>query len=388
VSPGSAPAGSTGTGMTGAFVRAGARELIWGLRLVSREVNRWRERAVAIPDPELRADALAALANKRGNINGAALFWTLPQRRNRHLLSVLVAYEILADYVDCVNERGAERGVANGLQLQRALVDAVDLDAEISDYYREHHCHEDSGYLNALVQNCRASCRSLPSYESMRPLITSAAGLTPVLALNHEPDPELRDRALEEWVGKEWPEIETPALPAALVSGGRPQPAAELTWFERSAGASAWLTVLAMLALAAEPRRTAPAAQEAQQVYETYLSWIAPAGAMLDSYGDIAEDVASHHHSYVGHYPSTAVAVQRVSELVRGCRREARALPHGSRHALLSGCMIAFYLSKDSVSTRGMRASTRRLAGPGGPLVAMLLPVLRLWRTAYGQRSA
>ena len=69
-----------------ALARASARELIWGLRLVSREVGGWRARAAEIPDPELRADALAAISRKRGNINGAGLFWTLPDRRNRDLL--------------------------------------------------------------------------------------------------------------------------------------------------------------------------------------------------------------------------------------------------------------------------------------------------------------
>jgi hypothetical protein len=50
--------------------------------------------------------------------------------------------------------------------------------------------------------------------------------------------------------------------------------------------------------------------------------------------------------------------------------------------------MIAFYLSKDSARTPAMRANTSALRHAGGPLVAMLLPALRLWRAAYGQRSA
>jgi hypothetical protein len=43
------------------LARATGRELIWGLRGVSREVRSWREHAEAIPDPQLRADALSAL---------------------------------------------------------------------------------------------------------------------------------------------------------------------------------------------------------------------------------------------------------------------------------------------------------------------------------------
>src|ERR1700677_3454924 len=135
------------------LARSTGRELIWGLRGVSREVDRWRRRAAQIPDPELRADALRALAHKRGNIHGAALFWTLPDRRNRDLLEVLVAYEVLADYLDCVRERGAGRGIENGRQLHLALIEAVDLAPPtpgISHYYRYHSSGEDGGYARAL----------------------------------------------------------------------------------------------------------------------------------------------------------------------------------------------------------------------------------------------
>src|SRR6267378_4196172 len=84
---------------------AATRELRWGLRDVSREVDRWRNLAAAIPDDALRQDALEAIDRKRANIDGAALFWTLPRARSPALLRVLVAYEILADFLDCTSEK-------------------------------------------------------------------------------------------------------------------------------------------------------------------------------------------------------------------------------------------------------------------------------------------
>ena len=82
--------------------------------------------AAAIPDDTLRHDALRAIDRKRANIDGAALFWVLPRHRNPNLLRLLVAYEILADFLDCTSERGAHVGVANGLRLHSALRDALD----------------------------------------------------------------------------------------------------------------------------------------------------------------------------------------------------------------------------------------------------------------------
>jgi tetraprenyl-beta-curcumene synthase len=358
-----------------ALARASARELIWGLRLVSKEIEGWRARAAEIPDPELRADALTAIRRKRGNINGAGLFWTLPEERNRDLLGVLVAYEILADFLDCVSERSAILGIANGRQLHLALVEALDPGAEMSDYYRHHHNEDDGGYVRALVESCRARCAALPSYEEVRPFLKRAASLSAVLAINHEPDPALREQALKQWDADQ--EAEQPRREPA--AGG------EQAWYERTAGASAWLTVLAMLALAAEPGH---GASGAAQTYAAYLDWLAPAGAMLDSYGDIAEDTTSGEHSYIAHYPNMEVAVERTGELIRRSRSEACALPGGARHDVIAACMIAFYLSKASVRAPEMRQSTRKLRRAGGPLVGLLLPVLRAWRMAYGQRSA
>ncbi len=376
------------------LARCTGRELIWGLRGVSREVSHWREHAAAIPDPQLRADAFSALGQKRGSIDGAALFWILPDRRSTELLRVLVAYEVLADYLDCVSERGAGRGIENGRQLHLALVEALEPETEMSDYYRYHYSGEDGGYARALVQRCRAGAQRLPSYEPLRPFLTRAAGHSGVLGLNHEPDPARRDEALRQWAGAQVPALQVsteqvPTLPGDQIPTGWAGTQSNQVWYERSAGSSAWVTVLAMLALAAEP--ALPTFLQEDQVartYDAYTQWIAPAGAMLDSFADIVEDRASGDHSYIAHYPSMDVATERIGELVSESRREIRALPGGARHSVVLSSMIAFFLSKQSARAPELRASTRELRRAGGPLVALLLPVLRLWRAAYGQRSA
>jgi tetraprenyl-beta-curcumene synthase len=346
---------------------AGAREFLWGLRGVSRELAHWRLRALSIPDPVLRRDALAAIEGKRGNIYGAALFWTLPARRSPDLLRLLVAYEILADFLDCASERGAYAGTSNGLQLHRALIEALDPSLALSDYYRQHPWKDDGGYLRALVQSCRGACARLPSYVSARPLLLRAAGLAQVLALNHEPDPRKRDAGLRGWAGTHFPRD------------------GELAWFELSGGASAWLTILALLALAAE---TELDERHIAETYAAYLPWVSLSGTLLDSYGDIAEDAANAAHSYVAHYPSTEIATRRVAEIVKRSMREVAALPNGERHVLILSAMIAMYLTKDSTRTPAMRASTLRIVGAGGFLTRVLMPVLRTWRLLYGQRSA
>lgn len=336
------------------------------MRAVAREVRGWRRRAASIPDAALRTDALRSLKSKRASTDGAALFWTLPDARCPDLLGLLVAFEVMADFLDNVSERGVRAGPANGIQLHVALSEALDPGGPVSAYYRHHPWREDGGYLRALVGVCRERCALLPHYGRVRSPAIHAATLAQMLGLNHEPDPQLRDAALREWARRE--------------AGGWE----ELTWFESTAAASGWLTVLALLALAAGGE---PEEDRVLAICAAYLPWISLVATMLDSYADQVDDAAGAQHSYIAHYPCAETTVARVGEILHEADRRARALPDGTRHTVIVACMVAMYLSKDSSRSPQMRASTRNLAAAGGSLPRLLLPVLRIWRVLYSQRD-
>ena len=343
-----------------ALAAGAGRELSWGLRAVTRELGAWRVVASGIPDPRLRADALHALDHKRGHADGAALFTILPPRRDARLLRLLVAYQTIVDYLDNVSERHPVQ--ANGVQLHRALVAALDPDAPLQDWYRHSPWCDDGGYLPALVDTCRAGCRTLPSYGRVRSLLARETRLGLVLGINHGTDAAGRDRALEAWTDAE-------------LAGER-----ELPWFELSGAASATLSVLALLTLAADPQLRD---EQVAAVHAAYWPWISLATTMLDSWVDQADDRRNGHHSYVAHYGDPTVALLRVREIVAHGIAAARGLPHGHRHAVIVGCMVALYLSKERART----PAARELARAGGSLVRLLVPILRGWRIVYAQRS-
>jgi tetraprenyl-beta-curcumene synthase len=353
-------------GQVRALLGAVVHELLWNLPGVAREVGAWRVRARTIPDAPLRCDALETLQQSRANADGAALFSSLAGRRDPRLLRLLVAYELMADFLDSVNERSACAGVANGRQLHLALSDALDPSRAMSDYYRENPWRESDGYLHVLVAACRETFASLPAHARVQPFAIHAAKLAEVQGYNHEPDPRRRDAMLERWATQQFAE-----------DNG-------LAWFELTGAASAWLTVLALLAQAAESTVTE---RDGIDICASYL-WISLLGTMLDSFGDMALDIAEGAHSYIAHYPSEEVAATRVCELVRYATCRAQALRGGHRHAVIVACMVAMYLSKDSARAPHMRARTASFVRAGGPLARVLVPVLRLWRIAYGQQTA
>ena len=348
-----------------ALLSGAYREVVWGLPAVAREVRRWRSLAESIPTAAIRDDALDALTRKRGQTDGAALFTILPRERNLPLLRLLVAFQLTWDYLDSVHERCPTE--VNGRQLHLALGDALDPDRPRADYYAHHPWSDDGDYLNTLVDVCRENCELLPQYERVRPLVLREARRAQVLALNHEPDPERRDAGLRGWAEAEFP------------SGAQ-----GAHWFELSGACSAGLTIFALLALAAEPECRS---LEVEQAHATYLPWMSVSATMLDSYVDQADDAASGDHIYVSHYPSREAATARVGWLIRRCLTDAARLERGERHVVIAASMTALYLSKDSARVPAMRDETRALAASGGSLTRLLLPILRLWRTAYAVRS-
>lgn len=350
-----------------ALVAVTTREVVWGRRAVSREIRRWRYEAERIPGAELRADALDVLTRKRGNTDGAALFWTLAPRRDRSLLRLLVAHEIIWDFLDNVSEHGAFAGERNGRQLHRALAESLDPSRPISDHYLHHPWRDDGGFLRLLVETCRTCLARLPSYDLVRSLVVREAERGAVQSLNHELNPTRRDRELRRWAANEHP-------------GAR-----DVRWFELSAAACAPLAIYVLLALAAEPRCEPGRVADA---YAAYFPWVSLATVMLDSYADRAQDAAEGAHCYLAHYADEATAIDRLRESLGRAARGVLALPRGERHAVVVACMAALYLSKDSTRAPRMRATTRELAIAGGSLTRLLLPILRLWRVLHGQQAA
>jgi tetraprenyl-beta-curcumene synthase len=348
------------------LAKAVARELVWGLPAVAREVRAWRARALTIPDAPIRTHALTSLAHKRGNIDGAALFWTLPRNRNHTLVALLASYEMICDFLDSINEPPVASHPDNGRQLHRSLIEALDFNQPLTSHYLHHPCRADGGYLRSLVCACRVRCAALPAYERVHDQLKREATRFEIIAINHDTLTSRREMTHRSWAAREFPNP------------------VETSWFEMTAAATASLTIHALLALSAEP---AASHADLRRARDAYSPWITLTTTMLDHFVDRAEDEMEGNHSYVAYYPNPETATQRIHELINRSLREANTLQHGERHILIAACMVAMYLSKDSARTLAMRPTTKTLTAAGGSLTRLLVPILRLWRITYGQRS-
>ncbi len=326
------------------------------------EIRRWRRRARQIPDPTLRAQALYKLTHERLNPEAAAFFAVLaPRRHRRSLVRLMVDFQIAYDYLDAINEQPATASLRNGLQLHRALSDAVSSQSPRTDYYLHHPQREDGGYLPDLVRACHAALRTLPSAAALEPLLLHAAERCgEAQSRNHAVLVEGHEQLIE-WT-------------AAQEDTG------EYLWWELAAAGISCLALHALFAAAACVTTLA----EAERIDTAYYPPICAISALLDSLVDHRDDAGGTNHSFVGHYPTSSLTAERFATITSEARALASALRKHRRHAVILAGIASFYLSAPGARSELARPAATRTLECLGPSSVAILAVMRLRRRSVG----
>lgn len=322
---------------------------------VGRQLRRWRERAARIADPELREMAVVKLREEYLHSQAAAVFaTTAPRRRLGPLVELLVAFEVMYDYLDAVSEAPVGDQLSNGLHLHRALAVALGADVERADYYAAYPSADgDGGYLDDLAAACRSALGRLPNADVIRPLALKAAlrcggGQAHTHSVESRGTGQLRG----------WAET--------LAPDGR-----DYEWWELGAGAAASLALHALFAAAADPAVTTA---EAKQLDAAYFPSVCALAALLDSLIDYDTDQVSGAHSYVGYYSSAEIAAERLERIATNGVEAMAGVRHARRHAVIATGVVGFYLSAASAHGTFAATATRRVVGAMNPFV--LRPIL------------
>jgi tetraprenyl-beta-curcumene synthase len=327
-----------------------------------REIRRWTRRARRIPDPALRAAALATLNSEHLNPEAAAFFAVLASRRCKgSLVRLIVDFQIAYDYLDSINEDDTTAPLRNGLQLHRALSDAVSPGASCADYYEHHPQSDDGGYLTDLVRSCQDAIGDLPSTATIEPVLISAA--------ERCGQAQSRNHAM-------LVEGETQLVEWTATQAGR----GGYLWWELAAAGISCLSLHALFAAAACKTTRA----EAERVDEAYFRPICAISALLDSLVDAPRDVGTTNHNFVGHYDTCGQAAERFAAITAEARALLGALRNHCRHMVILAGIASFYLSAPEASTDFARPVATRTLDCLGPTSVPILAVMRLRRRSAG----
>jgi tetraprenyl-beta-curcumene synthase len=363
--------GRAGQGGSVRLFADAARRYWFGVFPVARSTQRrLLARAEAIPDPRLRADALASHRDKGANSEGLAALAVLAPRGHRaEVVSSLVSYQLILDYLDGVSERPGPDPLANGLKLHRAFEVALDPEAAEGDYYSLAVACEDGGYLAELIRTCREPLLDLPSYPAAREALLRQARLCrESQALNHALRFTAVEAELDEWSART-------AAEAGLEPG--------FEWWELIAAAAASsLCVGALLALAANPN---VGEEDARRVESAYFPWASGLNALLDSLVDLDEDPEGASH--LRRYESWEQATERLRTIALGARRRVAELPDGRLHEAVLAAMGSLYLIHEEAWHPGREPVSLAVYGALGPLARPALAVHLMRRPRRGRRA-
>jgi tetraprenyl-beta-curcumene synthase len=306
------------------FMATAVRYWIDVFPVACREIRDWERAARKIPDPLLRTLALKALREERGNLEGAAAYAAIAPRQYRtDVARAAIAFQAVYDYADALSEQ-PDSDRAGIRRLHQALLVALKPGVSHLDYYEHQDRREDGGYLDRLVDKCRAAVSSLPSFHVVQLQAQRAASrIATYQYLNHQ-RLDGSNRAFACWARNET------------------SPASGLRWWETGAAAGSSLSVFALISAAAQPKL--------QEAYVTalectYFPWIGSLHTLLDSLIDEREDALTGQHCLTAHYGSHAEAADRLQALAAQASKQTQTLPDGKHHMMILAAMVSFYLA-------------------------------------------
>lgn len=348
------------TRASGALALMSIRYWTTTIARTKRELQRWREHARSIPDPALRAVALAKLADEQANAYFAATFATLaPPPRRTTAIDVIVALQIIYDYLDGITEQtDPNKPLCDGHELFRALSDAVAPPAPHGGYYRHHPHTDDAGYLPQLVATARSGLAQLPASAAVADVASAAASRCAGAQVRAHATSQLGTAQLQRWAIEQSTQGDC--------------------WREYLASAaSAIISIHALIAAAADSHTTA---EQASRVDAFHVSTCALA-TILDGLADLPRDARSTDGQlgYLHYFPDRANLSSKLVLIARRAINQAPQLPNGGHHLMTLAGVAAYYLSAIG---RPSEAVVAPLQHELQPVIAPPLLFMRSWRLA------
>ncbi|SES13948.1 tetraprenyl-beta-curcumene synthase family protein [Salisediminibacterium halotolerans] len=317
------------------------------LPAVHRELAVWRNRAENIPDPELRSQALASIADKTFHCEGGAIYALLAGEKFSDAVSFIVSYQTISDYLDNLCDRSTSLNPLDFTALHEALTDALQPGVPVKRYYRFRAEQDDGGYLEALVKNCQEKAGSFPFYRQAKPYTLKLASLYGDLQIHKHVAEEERVKRLTSW------------------HKAHPKESAELSWYEFSAAAGSTLGIFCLVSYAAGSAGFT--ALDASRIYERYFPWMQGLHIMLDYFIDQDEDERGGDLNFCFYYPDEAALIHGLTRFYHRAVSQLQALPDAGFHRRVAGGLLAIYLADPKVKENGrLKRRRRRILTSGG----------------------
>jgi tetraprenyl-beta-curcumene synthase len=313
---------------------------------VHAHLRHWTARARAIPDPELRRQALASIADKTFHCEGGGVYGLLAGDRLGDVVRFIVAYQTISDYLDNLCDRSTSLDPEDFRALHASMGHALTPGAEPGDYYRFRDGPDDGGYLCALVETCQQVLYGLAAYGTIAPHLHELADYYRALQVYKHVREEERVPLLQAWFGAH--ERSVPPM----------------AWYEFAACSGSTLGIFCLVAHASHQECTA---ELARAIRDAYFPWMQGLHILLDYFIDQDEDRRAGDLNFCSYYSDQQEMVTRLSHFYRQADLGVSALPFAGFHRLVGKGLLAVYCADAKVHRhREIRAAASRLISLGG----------------------
>lgn len=304
-----------------------------------------RNDALRIPDPLLRAQALASTDRKAYHVAGACILANfLDARAARAYVAVVAPLESIYDYLDNLCDRHPAVDVHAYPVLHQAIADALDPGARPKDYYARGPAGDDGGYLRSLVVRTQAALANVPHLDALLPHFAQAALLYGEMQTHKHYPPGERERRCVAWFERHRERYR------------------DIDWHEFASAAGSQFHVYGPLYEAFAGRREAIA-----HTYDAYFPYVSALHVLLDAFIDQAEDREHGELNLARVYGGAKPLRERARTLFDAAKARFGALPAQRAHRFVLDVMTLFYLSHPKVAAQGLEREARGLLRANAP---------------------
>lgn len=327
--------------------------------IVKENLNHWKSMGEKIPDPILSQQALNSIKSKSFHCQGGAIYSLYTGEVNPDIVRFIVALQTISDYLDNLCDRMGVDNEKSFFQLHMAIINALDPNSKIENYYLLYPHTNDGGYLNSLVSTCRDYILSLPSYGMVYEHVLFLGRLyCEMQSIKHIKVHE-RNVALEKWARKYhhlYPEI---------------------TPWEFSAASGSTLGIFLLCTLAMEKNLTKELVNEA---VDAYFPWICGLHILLDYFIDQREDILNNDLNFLSFYKDEKEKKERLYLFLSQSFKNITHLDNSYFHEMIIQGLLAMYLSDEKASLESEKDITYALLKFSGSKTRMLYQICRTLR--------
>ena len=325
---------------------------------VRTELSRWTRYAETITNEELRKQALDSIAAKQFHCQGGAVYAVLHPSGRQVLIPLIVAFQTISDYLDNLCDRSTSLDPDDFRLLHQSMLDAVQPEAELVNYYALREDQDDNGYLHALVLQCRECIKKLPSYDAVRDELIPLVRLYTELQIYKHIHSNEREAKLWEW----W-KLHEASYPA-------------LKWNEFAAATGSTLGMFLLFATALNAHISI---EEARRIREAYFPHVNGLHILLDYLIDQEEDRAGGDLNFCNYYKDRDTVILRIEQFAGRAIEDVKDLEHHRFHRMVIEGLLALYLSDPKVSeqTEVLHVSKRLMKG--SPLMRIFFWINSHW---------